>query len=194
MNQALSSYLAIVVMLIAVGLPLLYCFIHWYLPAYTDGIPVYFLISGMALVRGPVLLFQPYFIARDETKVVIWFQLCAIALAAVLNLIVISMGGGLEEILLASIIAYSCLTVTLLYFFERRRDVAVERTKYILLLLGTVVTLVFYLAYKISLSSLAVQSGAPKLFLLTLGCLTVSLIVLRKRLEYIKSSCAYFWG
>lgn len=194
MNQALSSYLAVVVMLISVGLPLLYCFIHWYLPAYTDGMPVYFLITGMALVRGPVLLFQPYFIARNETNRVIWFYFGAIALTAVLNSIVISIGGGLEEILLASIIAYFFLIGFLFYFFEKNMEAAAERTKYILLCLGTGVTLVFYLVYKVNLSSLGPQSAATRLFLLALGCLIVSLIVLRRRVGYIKSSCAYFWG
>lgn len=194
MNQALSSYLAIVVILISVGLPLFYCFVHWYLPTFADGMPVYFLITGMALVRGPVLLFQPYFIARNETNVIIRFYFCAIALGSILNLIVISMGGGLEEILLASIIAYSFLTIILLYFFEKRREVAVERTKYILLFLGTAVTLGFYLTYKINLSSLAPQSAAAKLFFLSFVCLVVSLIILRRRLGYIRSSFAYFWG
>jgi len=193
-NQALSAYLAIVVMLISLGLPLLYCLIHWYLPAYMDGMPVYFLITGMAVVRGPVLLFQPYFIARNETNMVICYYFYAIALAAALNLLVIGMGGGLEYILLASIIAYLCLIVVLLYCFEKRRKIAVERTKYILLSFGTTVTLLFYLAYKNNLSSLALQPAAAKLFLLTLISLVVSLVVLRRRLGYIKRSFAYFWG
>lgn len=190
MSRALVGYLAVLAVALPLGYPILWWFVDWYLPDYASGLPVYFLFAGMAVVRGPVLLLQPYFIARNRVRKVLKWYGGAVVLAALLDGAVMASGGGVLEILLASVVAYLALVGALLYVFERSGSRKVETSKYALLLLaaGTVA------AFAVRLEAgLAAGAEVRSLAVVSAATLVGTAGVAWWHRGFVRESVRYFW-
>jgi O-antigen/teichoic acid export membrane protein len=136
-DSTVTLFLVLTLASLTLLIPAMAVVVRFYLPKYAAGIPTYVLLAGFALVRGPALLLRPFFMAHDQEKHLVGYQLLALTLAASLDAVVIWRGGGLNAVAAASFAGYSAVSILMLLHFQHIGKTGFNPTKYLILLLGT---------------------------------------------------------
>ena len=105
-RASLLLYLVILALLVGMAVFGMDLAVSYYLPKYQAGLHVFVLMPLMALVRGPVILLRPLFLARNQEKFLIAIELVGLGAAAVLDTLVVIYRPSLILIAMASILGY----------------------------------------------------------------------------------------
>jgi O-antigen/teichoic acid export membrane protein len=155
----IETNLALFVLAAALGvaffIPVTDFMVVFYLKKYAVGLAVFMLMPVIALVRGPVILLRPYFLARNREWRLILFQVSGLILAAVLDGLIIWRGWGIAYIVMASAAGYFLTGMLMFIDFERERQ-SIKRAKYAMLWVGLVGVIGIYLFYQ----NRATQAGS----------------------------------
>lgn len=192
LNYGILGFWSLLCVAFPVGYLLVYLVVHFYLPDYTPGIPLYFVIASTAFVRGPLIMMQPYFIARDEENVLIKSYLFSIGFAAALDMIIIYSGGGLLEIILATIAAYGLLNLQMLWMIDAPSTEG-DRGKWMFLGLGVVIAAGFTASVSYSNGWIPGLAPLSEMLAMTGVAFVMSGICACFVWRPLKESIKYFW-
>lgn len=87
--------------------------VSFYLTKYQTGLGVFVLMPLLALVRGPVILLRPLFLARNQEKRLVAIEVFGLALAVALDALVIALHPSLAFVASASILGYGLVVLML---------------------------------------------------------------------------------
>ncbi len=89
--------------------------VTYYLSNYQAGLKVFVLMPILALVRCPVILLRPLFLARNHEKRLIVITGSGLVLSVVLDVLIVSFHPSLTLVAVASIMGYAPVALTLAY-------------------------------------------------------------------------------
>ncbi len=191
-NKALIANAIISVLCIMVGLPFIDWFIRYYLPDYTKGIPVYFLLAVMAYLRGLVFLMKFYFIAQNEESKIVKIYILFALLAIGLNACVFYLGLGIEFIAGATVVVYFLLHIVLSIFLEKRHA-KIEYAKYLIITTGFGCLMLMYGVFKSVELQWIGLSRTTSLMAISLFCIIIIGSVFCVFKTTVQESLRYFW-
>ena len=146
-DSGITLYLLALIPFLAAAVPGVSVIVRFYLPKYQAGIPVYVLLGGLALVRGPAILLRPFYISRNQEKKLMMFQVLAISVAALLNALVVLRHLGIAYVAMASFSAYAVISLLMLVEFERLGTAGANLGKYVILIAGAAGVVAMYLYF-----------------------------------------------
>jgi len=147
-DSSVTLYLFFAVAALSMLIPAMAVVVKFYLPKYAGGIPVYVLLAGFSLARGPAILLRPFYLARNREKRLFSYQILAISVAAVLDGIVLLLGGGLTGVATASFCGYMLISSLMLRDFERQCTGESMWSKYVILGFGFASMIVAVLLFR----------------------------------------------
>ena len=178
-ESSMTLYLLFLIVSLAFAIPCVTVAVRFYLPKYQAGIPTYVLLAGLALVRGPAILLRPYFVSRNQEKLLLRYQGIAVLLAVVLNTLVVLKGGGIASVAAASLCAYAVASGLMCTKFEQQGEGEAWLGKYVILVvafLGIIGIFVYFRAGHFSgdfMGYAAQVFAAGCLYLLSLGLIAL---------------------
>jgi len=148
-EHCITAYFLTTVIFLAFLFPGIGFLIHFYLPKYEAGLPVYALQTGIAFSMGLVILFRPFYLTQDREKHLICYQTLTIALAILLDSIIILKKGSMFQISAVSIISFILLGAFMCWEFESSYSKFIYKskhylTKYCCLLVGVMGAAIFH--------------------------------------------------
>ncbi len=87
--------------------------VSYYLTKYQAGLRVFVLMPVLALVRGPVILLRPLFLARNQERRLIGIEISGLVLAVALDAAVVAWHPSLTLVALASILGYGVVALVM---------------------------------------------------------------------------------
>ena len=146
-DSSITLYVLALIPFLALAVPGVSVIVRFYLPKYQAGIPVYVLLGGLALVRGPAILLRPFYVSRNQEKKLMMFQVAAISVAVLLDALVVLRHLGIAYIAMASFSAYAIISLLMLMEFERLGEAASNLGKYVTLGAGSAGVIAMYLYF-----------------------------------------------
>ena len=147
-NSSLTLFVLLAVLALTLLVPAMAVVVRFYLPKYASGIPTFVILIGFALMRGPAVLLRPFYLAQNQEKRLLGYQVLALATAALMDTIVILRGGGLTSIAVASFLGYGAVSCLMLVHFERTSDHGVSLGKYVMMGFGAAVVAATCLGFR----------------------------------------------
>lgn len=106
-RTSLTLYLVLVAGMVGVTILGMDLMVRLYLTKYQAGLQVFVLMPLLALMRAPVILLRPLFLARNLEKRLVAIEAGGLALAAVLDALVVTLHPAVMLIAAGSILGYS---------------------------------------------------------------------------------------
>jgi len=117
-QTSLTLYLVILAAAIGVSVLGTDLMVSYYLTKYQAGLHVFVLMPLLALVRGPVILLRPLFLARNQERRLVAIEAFGLALAVALDALVITFYPSLILVAFASILGYGVVTLGMAWYMN----------------------------------------------------------------------------
>jgi O-antigen/teichoic acid export membrane protein len=146
-DTSLSLYVVFLAMVIGGAVLIMDLVVNFYLTKYQPGMVVFVIMPALALVRGPVILLRPFFLARNQERRVIVMQISGLLVATLLDVLVVRQNTkDMVQIALASVVGYGVVAGAMAWDFERSSgDRSLRKYGIILIaLIGTAGLFLFY--------------------------------------------------
>jgi len=185
-DSSITLYMTSVLVLLGGMLPAIAIFVRVYLPKYASGIPVYVLICGFALARGPAILLRAFYISQNREKRLVAYQAAGVVLTTVSAAAAIYLHAGVIGITMSALAGFSLLSILMLFEFERAENGSVSLTKYWVMGFGLAVIVGTYKAFERFAPLAHLPQYAAKVSLVGCCCIAASAMLVAFSWSHLK--------